>query len=250
MDARLRIGLFAVSAVALVLLLVWGTSGLPAFGHYAGPYGDLISRLAKPQRKIANAVTATVFDYRGFDTLGEELILVAAACATAMLLRDVREANVEGIIDPVHSDAVSGVGAVVAIATFVLALQVIAHGYLTPGGGFQGGVLLSAAFALVFLTVEYRAFYTLTTVKLTEPLEGFGAAAFVALGLLALALGLAFLQNVLPHGTFGRLTSSGSVALLNWSSGIAVGGAFLVLYGEYLQEAMVVRHRRGESGGS
>ena len=244
MTRRARIGLFLVSAAGLAAFLGWGVAGLARFGHYPGPYGDLIAHLVVPQRHIANAVTAVVFDYRGFDTLGEELILVAAACATAMLLREVRESSVEGIVDPVRSDAISAVGAVAAIAAFVLALEVIAHGYLTPGGGFQGGVVLSAAFVVVFLAAEYRAFHALTKVELAEPLEGVGAAVFVGLGLLALALGLALLQNFLPRGTFGTLTSSGSVALLNWSSGLAVAGAFLVLYGEYLQEAMSARHGR------
>lgn len=242
MRMRLRVPLFVVSVAGLTLLLVWGTAGLPDFGHYPGPYGDLVSQLAKPQRHVANAITAVVFDYRGFDTLGEELIMLAAACATAMLLRDVREARTEDIVDPVRSDAVAGVGVVVTIATFLLALQVIAHGFLTPGGGFQGGVVLSAAFALVFLTVEYRAFHTLSQESLAEPVEAFGAAWFVGFGLLALALGLAFLQNFLPHGTFGTLLSGGSLSLVNWSSGIAVCGAFVVLYGEYAQEIMAARH--------
>ena len=246
MRDRPRTILFGISAVGLVLLLGWGTAGLPSFGHYAGPYGDLIAQLSKPQRHVANAVTATVFDYRGFDTLGEELIMVAAAAATAMLLRDVRESSTHGPVDAVRSEAVKMIGALAAIATFVLALQVIAHGFLTPGGGFQGGVVLSAAVALVFATMEYGAFHRVTREGIVEPLEGGGAFAFAGFGLLSLALGLAFLQNFLPHGTFGRLTSGGSLSLVNWSSGIAVAGACVVLYGEYLQEAMTARHpRRG-----
>ena len=240
--ARLRLGLFLVSGVGFALLLVWGTAGLPDFGRYPGPYGDLIVRLVKPQRHVANAVTAVVFDYRGFDTLGEELIMLGAACATAMLLREIRESMVADVVDAVRSDALNAVGAVAAIATLVLALQVIAHGFLTPGGGFQGGVVLSAAFVFIFLAVDYRAFHVLTRSEITEPLEVLGAAAFVGLGLLALALGLAFLENFLPPGTFGTLTSAGSLSLVNWASGLAVGGAFLVLYGEYLQETMSGRH--------
>src|SRR5438046_463024 len=52
---RLRYALFAAGACGLGLLLVWGVSGLPDFGHYAGPYGDIVSKLAEPQRHIANA---------------------------------------------------------------------------------------------------------------------------------------------------------------------------------------------------
>ena len=88
-----------------------GARGAAFFGDYAGPYGDLISNLAKPQRHIANAVTAVVFDYRGFDTMGEELILFGAASAVVMLLRETREADVADIVDRVRSDATNAVSA-------------------------------------------------------------------------------------------------------------------------------------------
>ena len=63
---------------AVGVFLFWGLSGLPPFGHYHGRYGHLINGIALPQRHATNAVTAVVFDYRGFDTLGEEFILFTA----------------------------------------------------------------------------------------------------------------------------------------------------------------------------
>jgi multicomponent Na+:H+ antiporter subunit B len=242
-SGRLRTGLMAVSGAGFAALLAWGLAGLPDFGHYAGPYGDVIAQLAKPQRSMANAITATVFDYRGFDTMGEELILVAAATSTALLLRDVRETQVEDVVDRVRSDAVRAVGALIAILTFVLGLQVVAHGFVTPGGGFQGGVVLSAAFAFLFLAIEYRAYNTVACDAYSESAEGLGALAFVAFGIVALGLGLGFLQNFIRHGMFGRVQAGGSMQLVNWSAGVAVAAAFLVVYGEYLQEAMAGRHK-------
>jgi multicomponent Na+:H+ antiporter subunit B len=241
-----RIMLFLVGAAGLGFVLVWGFVGLPSFGDYPGPYGDLISNLAKPQRHIANAVTAIVFDYRGFDTMGEELILFAAATATAMLLRDTREHDTSDIVDAVRSDATRAAGLLAAIAALVLGLQVVAHGFITPGGGFQGGVVLAAAFALVFASAEYHGFHRLAPAAFAEPLEAFGAGAYVCLGIAALGLGLSFLENFLPLGTFGRLTSGGSAVLVNWSSGLAVAGGFLVVFGEYLQENMAARWARKE----
>ena len=227
------------------MLLVWGLAGLPSFGDYPGPYGDVLVRVAKPDRHIANVVAAVVFDYRGFDTLGEELILLAAATATAMLLRETRQEDVRNVVDAVRGDAVTALGLVAVPVTFVLALNVIAHGYLTPGGGFQGGVVVSAAFVLVFFAAEYRAWHRVAAPVIWEPVEGIGAGTFAGLGLLALALGLGFLENFLPLGTFGRLTSTGSIPLVNWASGLAVAGGFVLIYAEYLQEIMAERHRRG-----
>src|SRR5581483_6297919 len=186
---RVRLAVFSSGLVLVAALLVDGVSNLPPFGRYAGPYGDIVARLVEPQRHMANAVTAVVFDYRGFDTMGEELILFAAASAVALLLREMRDHDTSDLVEGIRSDALRGVGALAAIVTFVLALQVVAHGFITPGVGFQGGVVLSAAFALVFLTNEYRAYNRLASSSFAEPVEALGAGGYVFLGLLALALG-------------------------------------------------------------
>jgi multicomponent Na+:H+ antiporter subunit B len=239
-----RLALFAAGAAGLGFVLVWGLVGLPSFGDYAGPYGFVVSHLVTQQRHMTNAVTAVVFDYRGLDTMGEELLLFAAASAVAVLLRETRDFHAEGIVDRVRSDAVNAAGVLGAVATFVLALYVVAHGLVTPGGGFQGGVVAAAAFVLVFLGVEHHAYARLASTTYSEPVESFGAAAYVGLGLIALALGDAFLQNFLDLGVTGRLRSGGSAALVNWSSGLAVAGGFLVIFTEYLEENMAVRYGR------
>jgi multicomponent Na+:H+ antiporter subunit B len=241
---RLRYGLFAVGVCGLGALLVWGVGDLPPFGHYAGPYGDIVSKVVEPQRHMANAVTALVFDYRGFDTMGEELILFAAASAVALLLRETREHDTEDIVDAVRSDAVVAAGVVTAIATLLFGLYVVSHGFVSPGGGFQGGVVLAAAFALVFLAAEYHAYGRIATTKFGEPLEAFGAGAYVGLGLISFAFGLAFLENFIDLGVTGRLRSGGSAALVNWSSALAVAGGFLVIFSEYIEENMAVRYGR------
>lgn len=244
MTARARLVLFVLSGAGLAAFLVWGLVGLPSFGHYHGPYGNIIVDVVKPQRHMANAVSAVVFDYRGLDTMGEELLLVAAASSTAMLLRETRARDTEAIVDRVRSDAVSAFCALAALATFVVALDVIAHGFLTPGGGFQGGVVLAAAFVFVFAGIDYHSFDRLTLPTLTEPVEALGAGWFVGLGLIALGLGQAFLENFLPLGEFGKLTSSGSAVLVSWASGIAVAGGFAVLFSEFLQQSEAERYGR------
>ena len=242
MRARVRTALFLVGAGGLGALLLWGLAGLPDFGHYVGPYGDILVMTAKPERTIPNVVTGVVFDWRGFDTMGEELILFAAVVGVAMLLRETREHDVADVVDAVRSDAVRAAGLVGVPVTFVLSLSVIAHGQLTPGGGFQGGVVASSAFLLVFLSAEYRAYHRIGRAAAWETVEGAGAGTFAGLGLLSLALGLAFLENFLPRGTWNTLLSTGSIPLVNWAAGVAVAAGFVLVYAEFLQETMAVRH--------
>jgi multicomponent Na+:H+ antiporter subunit B len=241
---RFRVPLFLLGAAGLGFLLVWAVGDLPPFGQYTGPYGDIVAKLSEPQRHMANAVTATVFDYRGFDTMGEEILLFTAASAVALLLRETREHHTREVVDAIRSDAIAGTGVLAAIVTLLLALYVIAHGFLTPGGGFQGGVIIAASFALVFLAVEYHAYHRIATPKFAEPLESFGAGSYVGLGLISFAFGLAFMENFMDLGVTGRLRSGGSAALVNWSSALAVAGGFMVIFSEYLEENMAARHRK------
>jgi multicomponent Na+:H+ antiporter subunit B len=246
MTPRARSAVFLAGAGGLGALLLWGLAGLPDFGHYAGPYGDVLVRVARPERNIPNVVTGVVFDWRGFDTMGEELILFAAVVGVAMILRETREHDVADVVDAVRSDAVRAAGLVAVPVTFVLALSVIAHGHLTPGGGFQGGVVASGAFVLVFLSAEYRAYHGIGRTVIWDAVEGAGAGGFVGLGLLSLALGLAFLESFLPLGTWNTLLSTGSIPLVNWASGVAVAAGFVLVYGEFLEETMAVRHGKVE----
>jgi len=244
---RLRIGLFVAGAAGLGFVLVWGFIGLPSFGDYPGPYGDLISNLAKPQRHIANAVTAVVFDYRGFDTMGEELILFVAATSTAMLLRDTREHQTSDIVDAVRSDATRAGGLLAAIAVLVLGLQVVAHGFLTPGGGFQGGVVLATGLHLLYVTGSYRALGRLRPLDLYDAGDAVGAALFAALGLAGIAVAGEFLANVVHQGTFGELVSAGTVPLLSIAVGVEVSCGMVVLLAHFLDQEMAV-HVQGRPG--
>jgi multicomponent Na+:H+ antiporter subunit B len=240
MTPRARTRLFAVAAAGFAALLIWGTSGLPEFGHYHGRYGKIVSHAAVAERQTTNAVTATVFDFRGLDTLGEELILFAAVTGVALLLREHREDNVPDLLDPVRSDAVRSLGITFAAATLVLGLWVVAHGAITPGGGFQGGVVLASALLLLWLAGAFRPYRRLTPTSVLDFGHGTGAGGYVAIGLIALFLGTPFLHNLLPYGVAGKLSSGGSIPLLNWATALEVTAAFVLLFSEFLEERAFV----------
>jgi multicomponent Na+:H+ antiporter subunit B len=245
MTRRARTALFLASGAVLAGLLAWAFAGLPAFGDYHGVYGHLLNRRSLGQTHAMNTVAAVTFDYRGFDTLGEEFILFASVLGVALLLREAREreaadAHLSEPFEPVRATGVIGVPVL-----FLLALFVVAHGYLTPGGGFQGGVVAAAAIVLVALAADHAAYRTLARKTLTDLLEGIGIGAYVAIGVGGVAAGAAFLESFDERGTIGTLTSSGTIALLNWTSGVEVAAALLLLASEFLEEVLVERRRGG-----
>ena len=123
----------------------------------------------------------------------------------------------------------------------VLGIYVVAHGHLTPGGGFQGGVVLAGAAVLLYLCASYRGFRRAFPYELLDLAEGFSVGGFVAIGLGAMAAGAAYLENLLPLGTKGTLHSSGAIALENDLVGLAVAAAFLIVFIEFLEETEAER---------
>jgi multicomponent Na+:H+ antiporter subunit B len=248
----LRRLVFLAAATVAGALLVWGLTGLPPYGVYPGPYGDVVNQVAVAERKATNVVAAVTFDYRGVDTMGEEFILFAAVVGVAVLLRaqrdEVEEAPDEDAADrraPGTSNAVRVLGLALVGPVVLFGLYMVAHGHLSPGGGFQGGVVLATGALLVYLSGEYVTLRRVRPVFLLDLAESAGAGGYVVVGLLGVAAGAAFLENVLPLGQPGALLSAGTIPLLNLAVGVEVAGGLVLLLSEFLEQTLVVR-RPGE----
>lgn len=245
MTRTVRLWAFAVSGAGLVALTVWALLGLPAFGDFEGKYGRILNGAAIHERHVQNVVSAVVFDYRGFDTFGEVFILFAAVMGVALLLREARDEEAERPYDRVRSDAVQAVGLALVAPAVLLGLYLVAHGYLTPGGGFQGGVATASGLVLLYAAGRYRAYRQASPRALVEVAEGVGAGAYVAVGIATVIAGGAFLENVVTLGVTGTLSSSGTIAVLNAASGLEVAAALVLLFHEFLEELMDPRSPGG-----
>jgi multicomponent Na+:H+ antiporter subunit B len=105
----------------------------------------------------------------------------------------------------------------------VYILYIILHGHLSPGGGFQGGVLIVALVALICLGHGYQKTIETFSYHLLHTTEGYASIFYVALGLLGVAMGAHFAQNVLyTHGAIGSLYSAGTIFWMNVTVGIKV----------------------------
>lgn len=228
---------------------LWGLQGLPGFGRYPGPYGNIIASHAVEQAHATGVVSAVNFDYRGFDTLGEEFILFIAATGVATVLRRLRGERRGVPVDQVGGREQTGTSDAVRVMAVLLVGPMVLYGwYLTshaqtsPAGGFQGGVVLASAVVLVYLAGQFQAFRRITPVGLLETAEAVGAGSFAAVGLSALAYGLAYLTNILPLGHQpGAVDSSGTIALISFFVGVEVSAAFAMMVAELLEQALVIR---------
>jgi multicomponent Na+:H+ antiporter subunit B len=240
-----RLCVFGVGALGLAVAFLLAFDALPHFGTQSHPYGDRAVRAAL-DHKTSNAVTSLAFDQRGFDTIGEEFILVLAVLGGTLLLRAREDEEKDHTSDdaprsPEVSDAVRLTGYLALPITLLIGGYLVAHGAVSPGGGFQGGVALATAIHLLYVAGDYEALEKLRPVPLFQATEAGGVTAYVALGLAGIATGSAFLTNVLPLGSYQKLASAGTVPLLNAAVGVAVLSSMVVLLSAFLEQMHVVR---------
>ena len=110
--------------------------------------------------------------------------------------------------------------------TIVYIFYIILHGHLSPGGGFQGGVLMVAVAVLIYFGHGYE-----TTLRAVHPhflhgAEGFMSILYIAAAMLGVAYLGNFCQNVIVQmgdfGSIGDLLSSGTIFIMDSIVGLKV----------------------------
>ena len=202
----------------------------------------------------ANLVTAVVVTYRGLDTLGEVTVLFAASAGVALVFSQLGgQGSRSGALGTRGADArrrlpsdtgvfsdheaapgpeavhkrrqapseliETGAGLLLPLI-LLFGVFIFLHGHLTPGGGFQGGVIIASGILLTFLAETLQEL-SHRVLGLLEMLAGAG---YVVIGLLGLWLAAGFLDpRFLPTGEIGRLVSAGAIPIIYSLVGIKVG---------------------------
>ena len=124
----------------------------------------------------------------------------------------------------------------------IYGLYIIAHGHLTPGGGFQGGAVVASGLAMII--VAFGSVWTLGKIKEKNLslLESLGAICFIVLALLGIAYGAVFFNNFLASSgslfgvsvsfgdTAANINTGGVLPLMNFAVGLKViAGLFAIV---------------------
>jgi multicomponent Na+:H+ antiporter subunit B len=247
--------LFAVAVAGFGVVLVYGLSGLNAFGDYKGVYGNVIDGLGVTERHATDLVTALNFDIRAFDTLGEEFILFASVLGVVLILRQMRGEQDRPSQHEGDEHTFAGASAALRALSLVLipvilaiGVYIVVHGQITPGGGFQGGVILAAGPLAVFLAGRYLRMKIVAPHTLIELGEAAGAVGYALVGMGGLVFAGIFFKNFLPLGAAGHLLSAGQMDVASAAVGLEVSGAFLVAFSEFFDQAVAVQSSGSDSG--
>ncbi len=179
--------------------LLYGTLDAPPFGDPNSPAQRHVAQRYIEQglaeTGVPNMVTAVLASYRGYDTLGETVVVFTAGLAVMLLL------GVGGGLDdpvdreePTYRLVLSVV--IKALLPFILlfAWYVQLHGDYGAGGGFQAGVIFATGIVLYELVFGERAARRVISPRWLPHLAAVGVLIFAGVGVANMALGGAFLD--------------------------------------------------------
>ena len=110
-------------------------------------------------------------------------------------------------------------------------LYVIIHGHVSPGGGFQGGVIVATSmilYAIVFGLSEARK---RTTQGLRLVMESAGPLIYVLIGVLGMLVGGFFLEyRIIPLPYEPHITSEIMISIIEIAIGIGVMALCITMF--------------------
>lgn len=231
----------------LTLILVAGTLSMRDFGTpMHKEMDDYFLTHGQIETGANNIVTSVVFDYRGFDTLGEATVLFSAVSGVLVIFR--RTAAMDTVKDVgkflkcTMSSVVTTQANIIFGLTTVFGIYIIVHGHLTPGGGFQGGAVIASAVALLIVSYGFEKIFRNVSTKNLGLYESIGLLTFITMALLG--VGHTFFYNFLAKGGVifgdpvkfgsnpGNLNTAGVLPIMSMAVGLEViaGLSLIMLY--------------------
>ncbi|NCN04755.1 MAG: hypothetical protein GW949_03910 [Spirochaetales bacterium] len=196
-----------------------------------------------------NLVSAVYLGYRAFDTLGETIVLLVAVSGTIGIIARAKGALAKGFDredkgSPVpavalaagttslsappprlrraktRTDLLEVVTGKLGPVVLVFGFYVMLYGHLSPGGGFQGGVVIASGIVFLALGGKEGASTRLTEAGVLARLEAMAFFFLVLAAFLGMFMGSGFFTNFLAGV---GLPSVGFIILLNIIIGLKVG---------------------------
>jgi len=200
-----------IPVIAIGFLLIWAAQDFPEWGDVNSP----ASKAAVSNHfigntgvdtEVPNMVTAVLADYRGFDTMFETVVVFIAGMAVLAILKGSVKGNAKRKDHEVDNEPdliVTNTVRLIIPVIQIFAFYVLAHGHVSPGGGFQGGVLMGASFILIALSWDLEKALSRFPVEKCILVAALGILLYAGIGLLSMFLGGEFLdyaelEKVLP----------------------------------------------------
>jgi len=221
-------------------LLLYAAADLPDWGDPHSRPNSYLSphyiRHALSDTAVPNIVTAVLADYRSYDTLFETAVVFTAGIAILTILGSLkgneRTGKAIGTIVLEADLIVTTACRLIVPPLQLFGLYVVAHGHHSPGGGFQGGVILGASLILLSLSYDLRTAQQRLTAKAGITLAAIGVLLYAGIGSVCMVLG----SNFLDYGGLAKLLpgTDSIMARSHGILGVEIGVAITVMSSIYL----------------
>jgi multicomponent Na+:H+ antiporter subunit B len=227
----MRKSLVAITIAAAAVPMLIGIAGLPRPGDpSAAVHTHVTARYVAQgahETGAENLVTGVLLNYRAFDTFGEVMIIFTALAAVmAVLPRSATGLPWGGAAPRIPISPI--VAFIIRLtAPFIAAFGafVIFKGHVSPGGGFQGGVILGALLMMLSLVLGRGLDRPLIPARSARWLQAAAPLAFFAVGM----LGLGLTGAVLGYPAEPGRELLRELMMLFLEIGIGVGGGAIIL---------------------
>jgi multicomponent Na+:H+ antiporter subunit B len=205
-------------AALLALLFILSIPDIPAGTHLR----DMYLESFKTDIGGENAVTSIYLGYRVYDTLFEALLLLASIVAILHLSVHRETYAKRGRKSEIRSDEIANVTIrIICPVLLLFNIYLIANGHISPGGGFQGGVMAASFFVCRYLIHDIYDMH-LNKVLIMEKLV------FVAVLVLSAGFVVMGMNTVLP------ISQNTYLMLMNLLVGVKVACGFLVMFYRFI----------------
>lgn len=218
------------------ILLLLGTLDMPLYGDPSAPVHQyLVPRFLQQSGEeigIPNIVTSVLASYRGYDTLGEVVVIFTAGLAVAALLAGGGNNNesstfkqTELISNPVIKTVIVRIIPIVLL----FALYVQFHGDYGPGGGFQAGVIFGAGIITFGLLAGSTRMQKVVPERATVLGMALGILVYAFVGIASILYGGEFLN----YSALSESQTSGQhigILLIELGIGITVASTMVSLF--------------------
>ncbi len=217
--------------------VIYGTLDMPSYGDPNAPaHLHVVPHYLQQSMAeigIPNVVTSVLASYRGYDTLGETVVIFTAAVGVIGRL-----GVVPGITAYVKSGGMQHhlilrITAKLMLPLILLfALYVQFHGDYGPGGGFQAGVIFASAFILYGLVFGLEDATAVAPSIVVRVVAACGVLLYALVGVLSLFLG----GNYLDYGVLVEDPTQGQhigILLVEFGVGMTVAASMISLFYAY-----------------
>lgn len=216
-------------------LLIYGTFDMPHFGSLNAPiHQHLAPRYINDSMAeigVPNIVTSVLASYRGYDTLGETLVIFTAGLGVmSLLLTSKKNSEQAPVAAAMQQQIIVRVVAKIMLPFILLfALYVQFHGDFGPGGGFQAGVIFAAGIILYAMLFGLHTAQRIFKTRVLAVLSAAGVFLYGGVGVACLLLG----GNFLDYSVLAQDPVHGQhlgILLVEMGVGITVASVMIALF--------------------